>query len=153
MVRDVAAQFHHPAINPRIGESVMSATIPFFIAIVLTAQALPPDKAAPLPKYPIAEKIVAELQRGIVPHAPVRGGRAATSSKLAHNRVWTLKSLKATFGQPSEINDTRTLWKWQRADGTAVAEFTSKGYGGSTEPELLRLQIYASYFRPAKATK
>lgn len=130
----------------------MPATICLLAAIALTTQ-LPPDDEPPAPpiKYPVAETIVAEFQRGIPPHHP-KHGRLSPEAKLAHNRVWTSKALKATFGDPSAVNESRTVWTWKRDDGTAIVEFDRKAYGNKTDPGSLRLQIRAAHFHPKHTT-
>ena len=134
----------------------MFATLLILAAVAIIAAPAPDDDAtdrtarqASRRQWPVAEKIVAELQRGIPPQHGMRGGRQTPATKALHNRTWTVANLKATFGEPSNVNDTRTSWKWQRADGTAKVQFTSKGYGNSTTGTAL--QIVAAHFHPLPA--
>ena len=116
------------------------------IASLLISQALPPDPDQPI-KWPIAEKIVAELQKGIAPVAPRRGTK---SHHQAHNRIWTVDRLISTFGEPASKGPDRLSWTWKRPDGIAHAFFASRGYGGSIDPGQLRLEIRSIHFQPAQ---
>ena len=80
---------------------------------LLAVSADPAQPAAPNPvKWPVAEKIVAECQKGIPPNHPRK--RGGTSGHVGHNRVWTVKALKDTFGEPKTLSDDRTEWTWKR---------------------------------------
>jgi hypothetical protein len=113
--------------------------------IALLAVSVDPAKPpAPKPiKWPVAEKIVAEFQKG------VPQGKAA--ARNPPHRIWTVRQIKATFGEPDSKAGWKGVpeqWVWTRDDGTAVILFADLGYGGATDPGARRLQIQSATFYP-----
>jgi hypothetical protein len=119
------------------------------LAALYAAIAVADDTSMP------ASEIRAALQQGI------QSQSKSKSDVRKSNRVWTVGELVAKFGEPearrvrSETQckrgtTTTVWWTWKRGDGSAKAEFLSRGFGRADDPASQRLEIKSVAYSPSK---